>query len=206
MSLLDKFCDALLFAQSQHTPEQSGVLHHFHKLTQSSIVTLSLCGLAFQEAQQPHYRILFLILSLQLISQGCKLLKLIPLRKGMLSPQWTLFSLAYFINSQKANQLDLACGIKFPWELIYPALSSNTLFQVCSLLTRAAYSFLCVPFPEHLAIITIDSGNGAFSMASHKLTSGPHQVSLGFLRNLPPQLATFNHHMAFTAYLISLNG
>ena len=38
MSLVDKFCDALLFAQSQHTPEQLGVLHHFHKLTTSPLV------------------------------------------------------------------------------------------------------------------------------------------------------------------------
>ena len=45
----------------------------------------------------------------------------------------------------------------------------------------------------------------AFSMASQKLSSGPHSLSLGFLESLPTHLATSISTLAFEAYLISLN-
>jgi hypothetical protein len=45
-----------------------------------------------------------------------------------------------------------------------------------------------------------------FSIASQKLSCGPHSLSLGFLESLPTHLAPSISTLAFEAYLISLNG
>ena len=112
---------------------------------------------------------------------------------------------ANFISLQKAYYWVPACEISFFEKLINHCLGSCALIACHSLFYKLVTSFLLVPFPEYTGNPVILSDLEAFSKASHKLSCGPHRLSLSFLESQPAQLATPTLTLAFPAYFISLN-